>query len=109
MTEPVAQSPAQWWVYLIVNPKGHTYVGATLGPSADRRVAEHNSGLSRAAKATRGQGPWTLAHAEPAPDKHAALSREWHLKQDRKARRGFARITVAKNSANWLKEQRSKE
>ena len=33
---------------------------------------------------------WTLLHLEEHADKHAAMSREWHLKRDRKFRRLMA-------------------
>lgn len=89
----------QWWVYLIANATGRSYVGATYGIDAGRRLAEHNGGLSRAAKATRGRGPWVLIHVEPAPDKSAALSREWHLKHDRRQRRALLTAYLAQIAA----------
>lgn len=83
--------PRRWWVYLIVNAKGRSYVGVTFDVSAARRLAEHNSAGPKAARSTRGQGPWALAHAESADDRASALSREWHLKRDRTERRRLCR------------------
>lgn len=80
---------ACWFVYVVVNPAGRTYVGVTRGDSPDRRVAEHNG--KKAARSTRGRGPWSLAYAEKAADRSAALSREWHLKRDAGTRRRIAR------------------
>lgn len=58
-----------------------TYVGWTLDPL--RRLAQHNSGTG--AKSTRGQ-TWTLLHVEKFDTPAAAMSREWHLKRDRRLR-----------------------
>lgn len=59
-----------------------TYVGWT--DDLDRRLAAHNAG--RGAKATRGRA-WVLLYAECHPSRGEAMSREWHLKRDRKLRR----------------------
>lgn len=77
----------RWWVYLIVNTKGRSYVGVTFDVTPARRLAEHNGGGPKAARSTRGRGPWALAYAEAAEDRAAAQSREWHLKRDRRRRR----------------------
>ena len=58
-----------------------TYVGWTTEP--DRRIAEHNGGTG--ARSTRGRA-WILLHLEEHADRKAAMSREWHLKRDRKFR-----------------------
>lgn len=79
--------PGRWFVYLLVNAEGMTYVGATLGASPDRRLAEHNRGASRGARSTKGRGPWMLAYAEPQPDKISALRREWRLKNEERGLR----------------------
>ncbi len=86
----IATEPRRWWVYLIVNEKGRSYVGVTFDISPARRLAEHNSAGPKAARSTRSQGPWVLIHAEPADDRGSALSREWHLKRDRVVRRRLA-------------------
>ncbi|MEI4473211.1 GIY-YIG nuclease family protein [Frigidibacter sp. MR17.24] len=81
---------ARAFVYVLgrLGPRGAaTYVGWTL--DLDRRLAEHNSGLTRGAKSTRGGG-WALLYAECLPSRRAAMSREWHLKRDRALRRRLA-------------------
>jgi putative endonuclease len=62
-----------------------TYVGWTTEP--ERRLAEHNGG--RGARSTRGRS-WTMIHLEELDSKRAAMSREWHLKRDRRRRRALA-------------------
>ncbi|MBN1347724.1 MAG: GIY-YIG nuclease family protein [Phycisphaerae bacterium] len=52
------------------------YIGHT--DDLERRLAEHNGG--RGGKFTRQNGPWQLAHAEPHPDRSAAMKRERYLK-----------------------------
>jgi len=59
-----------------------TYVGWTN--ELDKRLAAHNSGTG--AKSTRGR-VWVLLYAEKYPTRSAAMSREWHLKRDRKLRK----------------------
>lgn len=60
-----------------------SYVGWTF--DLERRLAEHNGHSKRGAKATRGR-QWALLYAEKLDDKSAAMSREWHLKRNRKLR-----------------------
>lgn len=62
-----------------------TYVGWTN--DLDRRLAKHNAGTG--ARSTRGRA-WVLLHSEALPTKRAAMSREWHLKRDRKFRKRLA-------------------
>ncbi|MBM3566110.1 MAG: GIY-YIG nuclease family protein [Alphaproteobacteria bacterium] len=62
-----------------------TYVGWTM--DVQRRLARHNAG--KGAKSTRGR-VWTILHVEKFRSKRAAMSREWHLKRDRKFRKGLA-------------------
>ncbi len=100
MTEPMGanQVPSEarrWWVYLIVNPNGRSYVGVTFDISPARRLAEHNSAGPRAARSTRGQGPWVIAYAEIALSRGTALSQEWHLKRDRARRRRLSQDYLA--------------
>lgn len=88
----IEAAPRRWFVYLLVNAQGQTYVGATLGASPDRRLSEHNGKGTRGARSTKGRGPWMLAYAEPQPDKISALQREWRLKNaERGLRRQIAR------------------
>ena len=62
-----------------------TYVGWTSDVA--RRLAQHNSG--KGARTTRGR-VWVLLHSERCRSKRAAMSREWHLKRDRKFRKKLA-------------------
>ncbi len=62
-----------------------TYVGWTTEP--ERRLAEHNAGTG--ARSTRGR-IWVLLHVEQLTSKREAMSREWHLKRDRKRRKQLA-------------------
>ncbi len=59
-----------------------TYVGWTT--DLDRRLAVHNAG--KGARSTRGRS-WVLLYAEGYPTRAEAMSREWHLKRDRKFRK----------------------
>ena len=62
-----------------------TYVGWTNDIA--RRLAQHNCG--KGARTTRGR-VWMLLHSERCKSKRAAMSREWHLKRDRKFRKRLA-------------------
>jgi len=64
-----------------------TYVGWTTDLQA--RLDTHNSG--RGAKSTRGRS-WKLLYAERYRNRGEAMSREWHLKRDRKLRRALLDI-----------------
>jgi putative endonuclease len=59
-----------------------TYVGWTN--DLEKRLTAHNNGTG--AKSTRGR-VWVLLYAEKHPTRSAAMSREWHLKRDRKLRK----------------------
>jgi putative endonuclease len=61
-----------------------TYVGWTV--DVEQRLAKHNAGTG--ARFTRGRR-WVLLHSEKLPSKRAAMSREWHLKRDRKFRKAL--------------------
>ena len=61
--------------------KFQTYVGWTT--DLQRRIAEHNSGVG--ARSTRGR-KWHLLYAELYITRREAMSREWHLKRDKKMR-----------------------
>jgi len=81
-------TPVAGFVYVIgaCTPSGFkTYVGWTLDP--DRRLEQHNNGSG--AKSTRGQR-WQLLYVEKLETRAAAMSREWHLKRDRRFRRQLA-------------------
>jgi putative endonuclease len=75
------------FVYVLASRRnsGHlTYVGWTT--DIERRLSQHNAG--RGAKSTRGR-QWTLLHFELCKTREAAMSREWHIKHDRKFRRAL--------------------
>ncbi|HEY9080117.1 GIY-YIG nuclease family protein [Magnetovibrio sp.] len=59
-----------------------TYVGWTT--DLDARLQTHNAG--KGAKSTRGR-TWSLLYAERYVNRGEAMSREWHLKRDRKLRK----------------------
>ncbi len=72
------------FVYIIASQRGadrRTYVGWTT--DLEKRVLRHNAGTG--AKSTRGR-VWVLMYAERYKTRGAAMSREWHLKRDRKFR-----------------------
>ena len=62
-----------------------TYVGWTNDVA--RRLALHNAG--KGARTTRGR-VWVLLHSERFATRRQAMSREWHLKRDRKFRKQLA-------------------
>lgn len=62
-----------------------TYVGWTT--DVERRLKQHNSGAG--ARTTRGR-TWVLLHTEKFRTRRKAMSREWHLKRDRKFRKQLA-------------------
>ncbi|MDA1090053.1 MAG: GIY-YIG nuclease family protein [Proteobacteria bacterium] len=62
-----------------------TYVGWTT--DLEKRLDAHNAGSG--AKSTRGR-TWALLYAECYKTRGEAMSREWHLKRDRKFRKGLA-------------------
>ena len=68
------------------NARPLTYVGWTN--DVTRRLATHNSG--KGARTTRGR-VWVLLHSEWFATRREAMSREWHLKRDRKFRKSLAR------------------
>ena len=63
-----------------------TYVGWTT--DLDRRLAQHNAGTG--ARSTRGR-VWVVLYAEQHATRREAMSREWHLKRDRRLRKQLAR------------------
>jgi putative endonuclease len=84
----VAEPRAPCYVYILGssgNGGYRTYVGWTC--DLDRRVLQHNSGTG--ARSTRGR-TWTLLYVELHATRGEAMSREWHLKRDRRFRRQFA-------------------
>ncbi len=59
-----------------------TYVGWTT--NLERRIVQHNSGTG--ARSTRGR-KWFLLYAERYANRGEAMSREWHLRRDRRFRK----------------------
>jgi putative endonuclease len=62
-----------------------TYVGWTI--DLNRRIAQHNAG--KGARSTRGR-VWVLLYSERHRSRRVAMSREWHLKRDRRLRKQLA-------------------
>jgi putative endonuclease len=58
-----------------------TYVGWTT--DLDRRLRQHNAGVG--AKSSRGR-KWIVLYSERCQTRSHAMSREWHVKHDRKFR-----------------------
>ncbi len=73
------------FVSVLGNAQGRTYVGWTV--DLDARLKRHNSG--KGARATRGRS-WTLLYAEKFWTRGEAMSREWHLKRDRRFRKALS-------------------
>lgn len=79
------REPSPCFVYILgcETPRGYlTYVGWTL--DLQKRLTQHNNG--RGAKSTRGR-VWTLLYYEQYATRREAMSREWHLKRDRRFRK----------------------
>ncbi len=77
--------PPGCFVYVIgaATARGYrTYVGWTVDPQ--RRLLQHNRGTG--AKSTRGLC-WEVLYVEKLANRAEAMSREWHLKQDRRFRK----------------------
>ncbi len=76
-----------WYVYLLENRAGWSYVGATV--DLRLRLEAHNGARHGGAKATRRGRPWSMATNVPVENRSAALRLEAHLKRPRglKARR----------------------
>lgn len=68
---------ACWWVYVVRCADGSLYTGVARDLAA--RIAAHNAG--RGARYTRGRGPVTVIHQEPASDRASAQRREAAIKR----------------------------
>ncbi len=62
-------------VYVLKSHSGRSYIGHSKHLNA--RVAEHNSGKS---KATKGKGPWKLVYSEEFETRAEAVIRERYFK-----------------------------
>lgn len=76
---------APWWVYIVRCADGSLYTG--IAADAVRRVAEHNSADTRAARYTRGRGPVELVYREPCLDRAHAARREHAIKRLSRAKK----------------------
>lgn len=87
--EPATATAGEPYVVYVLGSVGkggyRTYVGWTT--DVDRRLTQHNSGTG--ARSTRGRA-WTLIHVETYATRRDAMSREWHLKRDRRFRKVLA-------------------
>ncbi|MBT3907214.1 MAG: GIY-YIG nuclease family protein [Rhodospirillales bacterium] len=80
------------FVYVLgSNGKGgpRTYVGWTN--DLDNRLSKHNAGTG--ARSTKGR-TWQLLYAEKYTTKKEAMSREWHLKRDRRFRKSLLALVA---------------
>lgn len=84
------------FVYVLGSAKGgvaKTYVGWTN--DLEKRLAAHNAGSG--AKSTRGR-QWVVLYSEAFKNRSDAMSREWHLKRDRKFRKQLLGDFLAKET-----------
>ena len=79
----VSREDAAWYVYIVRCADASLYTG--IATDVSRRIAEHNAGSG--ARYTRARLPVQLVHVENAPDRGAALRREYQIKQMRVARK----------------------
>lgn len=70
---------AEWHLYLIRTRRGALYTGITT--DVDRRLAEHQSGGTRAARALRSRGPLRLVYSARVGDRSAASRLEAAVKR----------------------------
>lgn len=71
----------QWYVYLLVNENGRSYVGCTTDYT--RRLRQHNGEIKGGARSTRGY-TWTLIYHIPA-----GTTRREAMKLERKIKKGY--------------------
>ena len=72
---------SDWHVYIVRCADRSLYTG--IARDVEARVRQHNSGDG--ARYTRSRLPVVLVYREPAPDRSAALKREYAIKQMRPA------------------------
>ena len=68
---------SDWHVYIVRCADRSLYTG--IARDAEARLRQHNSGDG--ARYTRSRLPVVLVYREPAPDRSAALKREYAIKQ----------------------------
>lgn len=71
------KAAAHFTFYVLLCSDGSFYGG--YSPDVAARVRTHNAG--KGAKYTRSRLPVKLIYTETYPNKHGALSAEWHFKQ----------------------------
>ncbi|MBK7077230.1 MAG: GIY-YIG nuclease family protein [Myxococcales bacterium] len=77
-----------WFVYVLVSPRGRTYVGITTDVA--RRLRQHNGELAGGARATRAHRPWQVGRlVGPIDGRGQAQVVEARVKR----RRGPLRLT----------------
>ena len=82
-----------FFVYVLVNPDGKTYVGQTS--DLDKRLKQHNDPDCHLTVHTkRHRGPWKQLHAEICDTRQEAMKRERQLKSG--GGRRFIRSLVEK-------------
>ncbi|MGB3867554.1 MAG: GIY-YIG nuclease family protein [Xanthobacteraceae bacterium] len=84
MDQPTAMESFVYVIGCADGTRHLTYVGWTL--DVERRLAQHNAGTG--ARSTRGRR-WVLLHVEGFATRREAMSREWHLKRDRRFRKSL--------------------
>ena len=73
------EAPVPYFVYILLNPDGKTYVGHTN--DIDRRLKEHNDpDYSGTLHTKRHRLPWSLVHKEEFHTRSEAMKRERELK-----------------------------
>lgn len=83
LTMPVSITTAQWWIYILRCKDNTLYTGITT--DIERRLAEHNTDDSLAAKYTRSRRPLHLLYQEAANSRAEASRRELEIKRLSKA------------------------
>ena len=99
MTKARSRKSARCCVYVLASAKAgrtNSYVGWTLDLA--RRLAQHNAGTG--ARSTRGR-QWRVIHVETFASPRKAMSREWHLKRDRKLRKALIQAAGMLPTAYW--------
>ena len=84
LIKPLPRHEVLFFVYVLGSRRKNdcrTYVGWTT--DIERRLQQHNAGLG--AKSTRGR-EWILLYSKCCKTRNEAMSREWHIKRDKKFR-----------------------
>lgn len=73
-----------WYVYMVRCNDGSLYTG--IARDLHNRIHTHNHGAA-GAKYTRARRPVMLVYSEPAPNRSAALKREYRIRRLPRARK----------------------